>query len=267
MAGIPDIKQWVPIGLSAGLSPGAVQRSLIHSCDLAVWRGVDSTVRAWENRCPHRGMRLSFGFVRENKLTCIYHGWAYDGDGACARIPAHPSLVPPKTITVGKFLCAENNGLIWFAAEGVTAPTPSAEGTWIACRSIAIEAPAASVVEALCRAVFPPFANNHSTDVGAGSGPHHYRALVGGSNIAYESRLIDGHLVYVRSNVGEAILCGVQPVAENLTSVHLLIAGSFAFVDVPRARRHYANWAKRLRLYLESGELAQDGQHPWQAAA
>src|SRR5262249_33176247 len=163
-----------PIGLSAGLSSATVQRSLVLGSDLAVWRGVDAIVRAWENRCPHRGMRLSFGFVRENKLTCIYHGWAYDGDGACARIPAHPSLVPPKTIAVEKFLCAESNGLIWFAAEGAAAPAPSVEGNWIACRSIAIEAPAASVVEALCRAVFPPFTNSHSTDVGADSRLHHY---------------------------------------------------------------------------------------------
>jgi nitrite reductase/ring-hydroxylating ferredoxin subunit len=267
MAGIPDFRQWMPIGLSAGLSPAAVQRSLVLGRDLAVWRGADSAVRAWENRCPHRGTRLSLGFVRENKLTCIYHGWSYDGDGACVRIPAHPSLVPPKTITVEKFLCAESNGLIWFAAEGLAPPTPSAEGSWIACRTIAIEAPAAGVIEALCRAVFPPFANNRPTDVGAGSGLHHYCAQVGGSNVAYESRLIDGYLVHVRSNLGEAILCGIQPVAENLTAVHLLIADTFACVDVPRARRHYANWAKRLRLYLESGELAQDGQHPWQAAA
>jgi hypothetical protein len=212
-------------------------------------------------------MRLSFGFVRENKLRCIYHGWAYDGGGACVRIPAHPSLVPPKTITVEKFLCAENNGLIWFAAEGVTAPTPLAEGSWIACRSIAIEAPAATVAEVLCRAVFPPFAGNHPTAVLEGSGFHQYLAQVGGSDIAYASRLVDGHLAQVRSNVGEAILCGIQPVAEKITAIHLLIADAFESADVPRARRHYANWAKRLRLYLEGGELAQDGQHPWQAAA
>ena len=41
-------------------------------------------------------MRLSHGFVRSEKLACIFHGWQYDGAGSCVGIPAHPDLAPPK---------------------------------------------------------------------------------------------------------------------------------------------------------------------------
>ena len=33
---------------------------------MVLWRGLDGTPYALEDRCPHRGMRLSFGFVRGN---------------------------------------------------------------------------------------------------------------------------------------------------------------------------------------------------------
>ncbi|RDJ93358.1 DUF3416 domain-containing protein, partial [Lacticaseibacillus rhamnosus] len=70
-----------------------------------VWRGPDGTARAWADRCPHRGMRLSFGYVRENTLTCIYHGWSFgSGPGAgaarCLGVPAHPGMTPPPGATV-----------------------------------------------------------------------------------------------------------------------------------------------------------------------
>ena len=44
----------------------------------------------WEDRCPHRGMRLSMGFVRSDRIACLYHGWQYGTDGHCLYIPAHP---------------------------------------------------------------------------------------------------------------------------------------------------------------------------------
>jgi nitrite reductase/ring-hydroxylating ferredoxin subunit len=267
MPGIPDLAEWVPVGLGASLSPAAVQRCLVLGQDLAVWRGKDCLVRAWENRCPHRGMRLSFGFVRENKLSCVYHGWTYNGAGTCVFIPAHPSLEPPKTIKVEKFSCAESNGLIWVASEGIAGSPPSADGNWTACRSITVEVPASLVAEALSKAVFLPFSNSKPADVQAGSEFNRYSACLHGSDVAYESRFVSTHLLHVRSGAGEAILCGIQSVAEKLTTLHLLIAGAFGDADVPRARLHYAKWAKRLRLYLESGEIAQDGPHPWLTAA
>jgi len=58
-------------------------------------------------------MRLSQGFVRGDVLSCIYHGWQYGTDGGCVAIPAHPNLVPPKSICATTYQCAESDGLIW----------------------------------------------------------------------------------------------------------------------------------------------------------
>ena len=73
-------------------------QKILCEAELAVWRSASGRIAAWRDRCPHRGMRLSHGFVRGESLNCIYHGWTYGADGACRRIPAHPEVVPPATI-------------------------------------------------------------------------------------------------------------------------------------------------------------------------
>jgi len=101
----------------------------IDGVDLAVWRSASGQVHAWGDRCPHRGMRLSHGFVRGETLACIYHGWQYGEDGGCTSIPAHPQLTPPKTICAKTYNCVEQDGLIWVAltdTAGAPADLPAA---------------------------------------------------------------------------------------------------------------------------------------------
>ena len=99
---VKSLGWWSPVGMSEALPRGGVIRVVVNEQDVVVWRGNDGSVRAWENRCPHRGMRLSYGFVRGNRLTCLSHGWGYDGQGSFVSIPAHPALTPPKTIKVNR---------------------------------------------------------------------------------------------------------------------------------------------------------------------
>jgi len=51
--------------------------------------------RCFVNSCAHRLSQLT-GRTRGNqcRLTCQYHGWEYDGDGATRRIPDAPSFRP-----------------------------------------------------------------------------------------------------------------------------------------------------------------------------
>ncbi len=108
---------WIAVGLKQDLPLGVVIPSRIEDTELAIWRSASGEVRAWSDRCPHRGMRLSHGFVRGNALSCIYHGWQYSENGSCAYIPAHPKLTPPDTICVPTYDCAETDGVIWAALQ------------------------------------------------------------------------------------------------------------------------------------------------------
>lgn len=108
----------IPVALSRDVPFGTSIGVRVEDIEYVVWRDESGKAHIWEDRCPHRGMKLSLGFVRGDRIACLYHGWEYSADGRCQKIPAHPDLPVPDSITVGTFGAVEIGGLIWLAAEG-----------------------------------------------------------------------------------------------------------------------------------------------------
>ncbi len=119
---------WIPLALSGDIPNGTVIPATLCSKPIAIWRSQSGQVNANGNRCPHRGMRLSHGFVRGETLSCIYHGWRFGQDGACQHIPAHPDVVPPASINCGPLQVAEQDGVIWVAEDQVESQPPRLDG-------------------------------------------------------------------------------------------------------------------------------------------
>ncbi|OLP46202.1 Rieske 2Fe-2S domain-containing protein [Rhizobium oryziradicis] len=117
--------QWVPVALSADVPKATVVPAWIPDSRIALWRSQSGVLAASAERCPHRGMRLSYGFVRGETLSCIYHGWSFASDGRCQRIPAHPGLVPPETIHLHNSVVNERDGIIWVAREQPSLEPPT----------------------------------------------------------------------------------------------------------------------------------------------
>lgn len=129
---------WTPVGLESQFPPCSSHPIVVEGYGLAIWRGEGGQVQAWEDRCPHRGMRLSFGFVRGNRLTCLYHGWTYEQEGQCSAIPAHPELQPPKTICATTHTTQSHRGIVYvnLAAEPETEMAVQETAGWHPVRSI-----------------------------------------------------------------------------------------------------------------------------------
>ena len=54
---------------------------------VGVVRDRKGDVRAYSNVCRHRGMALVEGTGKAAVLTCPYHAWSYDLDGALRKAP------------------------------------------------------------------------------------------------------------------------------------------------------------------------------------
>lgn len=115
---------WTPIALSRDAPRGVTRAVILGGQELVIWRSESGALQVWEDRCPHRGMRLSFGFVRGEALNCLYHGWQYGADGPCKRIPAHPDLSVPTTIRANAYASAETGGFILVETGTKPGPTP-----------------------------------------------------------------------------------------------------------------------------------------------
>lgn len=104
---------WHPVARSDALRAGVPFAAALMGEDLVLWRDASGAVRAFADRCPHRGARLSMGRVVDDALECPYHGWRFDGEARCVSIPALPTFTPPVGHRACAFLCSEWAGLVW----------------------------------------------------------------------------------------------------------------------------------------------------------
>ncbi len=151
---------WHPIARSDDTPLRSIFHGKLLGRELAVWRADDGFVNAWENRCLHRGVRLTIGRNNGYELSCIYHGWRYASRSAgCTYIPAHPADAPAQTICNRTFPVVERYGLIWSASRDISAMEPVASletGDAFALRALPFNAPSAVVQELLASYSFQP---------------------------------------------------------------------------------------------------------------
>jgi nitrite reductase/ring-hydroxylating ferredoxin subunit len=211
---------WIPVALSADIEPGTSAGTLVNGEERVVWRDNKGAIHVWEDRCPHRGMRMSFGFVRGDHIACLYHGWRYDTGGQCRYIPAHPDLDVPQTIKVPTFAATERAGIVWMAPEGADAAELSTlPETAEAVRSLHLD----TTEEVALSAVTSVLPEGYSV-----------RATIAATVILQGS--------------GTTVLIAAQPRDAGRTALHVTVTGEISTAT----RRSLALWATDLRNRLEA---------------
>lgn len=211
---------WIPVALCADIEAGTSAGTLVNGEERVVWRDDKGAIHVWEDRCPHRGMRMSFGFVRGDHIACLYHGWRYDTSGQCRYIPAHPDLDVPQTIKVPTFAATERAGIVWMAPEGAdSADLSTLPETAEAVRSLYLDLSANAGLLAVTAAP-----------------PEGYHPVPG----APDTVTLQGNEV--------TILIAAQPRDAERSALHITVTGDISTTT----RRSLALWATDLRNRLES---------------
>jgi phenylpropionate dioxygenase-like ring-hydroxylating dioxygenase large terminal subunit len=113
---------WTPVLGSGQLGAAPVPVTLAGE-KLVLFRGKDGPA-ALLDRCPHRGVALSLGKVREGCIECPFHGWRFDGGGQVTHVPWNPDARLEKLGTVAVPVL-EMGGVIWvYTAPGLERPEP-----------------------------------------------------------------------------------------------------------------------------------------------
>lgn len=140
---------WRPVAASDDLPAGHVYQTRLCDRPLAIWRSIGGKVNIWEDRCPHRGVRLSIGSALGNELRCQYHAWRFaSGSGFCTHIPAKPDLTPPRAIRATLFAALEHVGLVWTRLDDSRSELP-AISAGVVLRAMPVNRSAAAVETAL----------------------------------------------------------------------------------------------------------------------
>jgi phenylpropionate dioxygenase-like ring-hydroxylating dioxygenase large terminal subunit len=82
--------------------------------DFVLFRDSAGQVHCLSDVCCHRGASLSGGKVKGDCIACPYHGWEFNGQGACTKIPALGADAQiPKRARVDTYPVQEKFGWIW----------------------------------------------------------------------------------------------------------------------------------------------------------
>jgi phenylpropionate dioxygenase-like ring-hydroxylating dioxygenase large terminal subunit len=116
---------WHAIARSEDLAGGPLART-IFDLPVVLFRDREGRAATLLDRCAHRNAPLSLGAVdAAGHLACPYHGWRFDGRGACRDVPgllggeidAGPRIDACAPGAVGRnvpaFATAEQDGFVW----------------------------------------------------------------------------------------------------------------------------------------------------------
>ncbi|MBI5295929.1 MAG: aromatic ring-hydroxylating dioxygenase subunit alpha [Chloroflexi bacterium] len=115
---------WYIACLSSHLKQKPLSRTILN-LPFVLFRDAQGHAAALLDRCPHRNVALSDGWVTDGNVTCPYHGWQFNGQGHCEHVPGLVDERPQKARDVASYPVIEQDGLVWIypsAAAPETAP-------------------------------------------------------------------------------------------------------------------------------------------------
>ena len=116
---------WYVVAASKELRTRVPRRVLLDGLPLVTFRDSDGQSVALLDRCAHRNAPLSEGLVIDGNIQCHYHGWQFDGAGACKAVPGLCSDAEHPARRVPSFACRESQGWVWVYSEPDVQPTSS----------------------------------------------------------------------------------------------------------------------------------------------
>ena len=85
--------------------------------DVVVYRTEEKNVVAFIDKCPHRNIPISEGKISNGNLVCPFHGWEFNQEGQCLKVPGMMEKETIKAARLKKYNILEKNGLIWICLD------------------------------------------------------------------------------------------------------------------------------------------------------
>lgn len=111
---------WHPVAYASEVGRRPLATRLMGEA-LVAFRDADGAIAVLRDRCPHRGVPLSRGRVRDGALVCPYHGWRFAGDGRLLEVPGARTCPPVRAWALP---VREVAGLVWTTLAADPLPFP-----------------------------------------------------------------------------------------------------------------------------------------------
>ena len=110
-------RYWQPVAAVAQLDEHPTLPVRLMGEDLVLYRDTRGRYGLLDRHCAHRRADLAYGTVEDCGLRCHYHGWLFDGAGACLEQPfeeaARPEARFKDKIRLAAYPVEAKGGLLW----------------------------------------------------------------------------------------------------------------------------------------------------------
>ncbi len=110
-AGTFLMNNWYVAAWDHELIDGKLMARTLLEEPLLLYKGDSGRVVALDNRCCHRGAKLSNGRLEGDCVRCMYHGLKFDPSGKCIQIPGQDAV--PAKLGVRSYPVVERDHLVW----------------------------------------------------------------------------------------------------------------------------------------------------------
>jgi phenylpropionate dioxygenase-like ring-hydroxylating dioxygenase large terminal subunit len=124
--------RWYVIAKASEVRDQPVGR-IIWREPVVLFRSRLGELRALEDRCAHRFVKLSHGRLIDDRIECAYHGWRFDDSGRCVHVPHLATRTTLPNCRVKALPIIEKHGFAWiFPGDPELAQTfaPMAMSEW-----------------------------------------------------------------------------------------------------------------------------------------
>jgi len=119
---------WYVACASSFLKKGQMIEKEIDGEKICLGRAANGKVFGLRNQCPHRGIPLTYGHFDGCEIECCYHGWRFETNGQCAKIP---TISPKNPVDISKirapyYVLKELHGLVFiYLPRSMRQPEPA----------------------------------------------------------------------------------------------------------------------------------------------
>ncbi|XP_047338465.1 protein TIC 55, chloroplastic-like [Impatiens glandulifera] len=116
-------EEWYPLYLTQNIPDDAPLGLTVYNVNIVLYRDGNGELRCYEDRCPHRLAKLSEGQIVDGRIECLYHGWQFEGEGKCVKIPQLPANAKiPQSACVQTYEVRDSQGVVWVWMSRKTPP-------------------------------------------------------------------------------------------------------------------------------------------------
>ncbi|OMO90672.1 Pheophorbide a oxygenase [Corchorus olitorius] len=118
-------EEWYPLYLTKDVPDDAPLGLTVFDQQLVLYKDGNGVLHCYQDRCPHRLAKLSEGQLVDGRLECLYHGWQFEGNGQCVKIPQLPADAKiPRSACLKTYEVKDSQGVVWVWMSQKTPPKP-----------------------------------------------------------------------------------------------------------------------------------------------